>query len=96
MAGVAAIVVGGLSLLRAYTPLVVLPATDYVPADVDPTAIRSRVILLLIIGWRRGRPALADDDHPDPPVRRPTTRGTIDSPNARIEVFWRDKSMLAV
>ena len=50
VAGIAALVVGGLSLLRAYTPLIVLPTTDYVPADVDPTAIRSRVILLLIIG----------------------------------------------
>ncbi len=50
VAGIAAIVVGGLSLLRAYTPLIILPATDYVPADVDPTGIRSRVILLVTIG----------------------------------------------
>ena len=93
MAGVAALVVGGLSLLRAYTPLIVLPATDYVPADVDPTAIRGRVILLLFIGgaavilpWlvmivlarRLGGP----------------TRGAIASRSDRIEVFWRNKSAI--
>ena len=50
VAGVGAVVVGGLSLLRAFTPLVILPTATYVPADVDPTALMREVALLLAVG----------------------------------------------
>lgn len=49
VAGVAALVVGGLSLVRAFTPLLVLPAATYVPEGGDPAAVRARVVGLLAL-----------------------------------------------
>ena len=50
IAGVAAVVVGGLSLLRAFTPLVILPAAEYVPVDGDRADVVRKVVALLVVG----------------------------------------------
>ena len=50
IAGVAAVVVGGLSLLRAFTPLVILPAVEYVPVGGDPANVVRKVAALLAVG----------------------------------------------
>ncbi len=50
IAGIAAIVVGGLSLLRAYTPLVVLRPSDYLPDGQDRATAPAGVWLLMVIG----------------------------------------------
>ncbi len=49
IAGVAAVVVGGLSLLRAFTPLVVLPASTYVSSNVESAHVRPLIMALLVI-----------------------------------------------
>jgi hypothetical protein len=49
VAGVGAIVVGGLSLLRALAPLVVLPVSSYIPDGADPAQVRTPTYWLLVI-----------------------------------------------
>ena len=43
-------VVGGLSLLRAFTPLAILPAAEYVPVDGDRADVVRKVVALLVVG----------------------------------------------
>ena len=50
IAGVAAVVVGGLSLLRAFTPLAIPPAAEYVPVDGDRADVVRKVVALLVVG----------------------------------------------
>ncbi|MFL6026103.1 MAG: hypothetical protein ACJ72K_04155 [Friedmanniella sp.] len=49
VAAIGAVVVGGLSLLRAFTPLVVLPAASYLPVGAEAAPVRAPVAWLLVL-----------------------------------------------